>query len=103
MDDQDELLEDPEVGVNLSDPNQDVIDEYANPQDEDEQLGNLPFAGSAVGSTGWNLAGQGPQGCVPSHVSVVSNASHATIIVATSCYFGYAQRSPFHIKMCGSC
>ena len=37
MDDQDELLEDPEVGVNLSDPNQDVIDEYAIPQDDDEQ------------------------------------------------------------------
>jgi len=69
MDDQDELLEDPEVGVYLPDPNQDVIDEYAIPQDEDEQLGNLPFAGSAVGSAGWNLAGQGPQGRVPSHVS----------------------------------
>ena len=55
MDDQDELLEDPEVGVYLPDPNQDVIDEYAIPQDEDEQLGNLPFAGSAVGSAGWNI------------------------------------------------
>ena len=31
MDDQDELLEDPEVGVYLPDPNQDVIDEYAIP------------------------------------------------------------------------
>ena len=98
MDHQDELLEDPEVGVNLPDPNQDVIDEYAIPQDEDEQLGNLPFAGSAVGSAGWNLAGQGPQGRVPSHVSVVSNASHATTIVATSSYFGYERRPPFHIK-----
>ena len=55
MDDQDELLEDPEVGVYLPDPNQDVIDEYAIPQYEDEQLGNLPFAGSAVGSAGWNI------------------------------------------------
>jgi hypothetical protein len=35
MDDRDELLEDPEVGVNLSVPNQDVNDEYAIPQDED--------------------------------------------------------------------
>jgi hypothetical protein len=33
------------------------------------------------------------------HVSVVSNASHATTIVATSSYFGYAWRSPFHIKV----
>ena len=90
MDDQDELLEDPEVGVKLPDPNQDIIDEYAIHQDEDEQLGNRPFARSAVGSAGWNLAGQGPQGRVPSHVSVVSNASHATTIVATSSYFGYA-------------
>jgi hypothetical protein len=37
MDDQEDLLEDPEVGVNLSDLNQDVDDEYAIPQDEDEQ------------------------------------------------------------------
>jgi hypothetical protein len=44
MDDQDELLEDPEVGVNLPDPNQDIIDEYDIPLDEDEQLDNLPFA-----------------------------------------------------------
>jgi hypothetical protein len=52
MDDQNDLLEDPEVGVNLPDLNQDVDVEYAIPQDEDEQLGDLPFAGSAVGSAG---------------------------------------------------
>lgn len=102
MDDQDELLEDPEVGVNLPDPNQDVIDEYAIPQDEDEQLGNLPFAGSAVGSAGWNIwLDKDLKDVYPHmfHVSVVSNASHATTIVATSSYFGYARRSPFHIKV----
>ena len=101
MDDQDELLEDPEVGVYLPDPNQDVIDEYAIPQDEDEQLGNLPFAGSAVGSAGWNIwLDKDLNDVYPhmSHVSVVSNASHATTIVATSSYFGYARRPPFHIK-----
>jgi hypothetical protein len=102
MDDQDELLEDPEVGVYLPDPNQDVIDEYAIPQDEDEQLGNLPFAGSAVGSAGWNIwLDKDLKDVYPhmSHVSVVSNVSHATTIVVTSSYFGYARRSPFHIKV----
>ncbi len=47
-----------------------------------------------VGSAGWNLAGQGPQGRVPSHVSVVSDASHATTVVATSSYFKNIRRSP---------
>jgi hypothetical protein len=98
MDDQNDLLEDPEVGINLPDLNQDVDVEFAIPQDEDEQLGNLPFAGSAVGSAGWNLAGQGPHRRVPSHVSVASNASHATSIVATSSYFGTTQRSPAEIN-----
>ena len=78
--------------------NNDVDDEIAIPQDEDEQLGDLPFAGSAVGSAGWNLAGQGPQGRVSSHVSVASDASHATTIVATSSYFGNIQRSPAEIN-----
>ena len=102
MDDQDELLEDPEVGVYLPDPNQDVIDEYAIPQDEDEQLGNLPFAGSVVGSAGWNIwLDKDLKDVYPHmfHVSVVSNASHATTIVATSSYFGYARWSPFHINV----
>jgi len=102
MDDQDEMWEDPEVGVYLPDPNQDVIDEYAIPQDEDEQLGNLPFAGSAVGSAGWNIwLDKDLKDVYPYmfHVSVVSNASHATTIVATSNYFGYARRSPYHIKV----
>jgi hypothetical protein len=58
MDNQVDVLEDPEVGVNLPDLNQEVDDEFAIPQDEDEQLGDLPFAGSGVGSAGWNLAGQ---------------------------------------------
>jgi hypothetical protein len=89
MDDQVDVLEDPEVGVNLPDLNQEVDDEFALPQDEDEQLGDLPFAGSGVGSAGWNLVGQdGPQGRVPSHVSVASNVLHATTVVATSSYFG---------------
>ena len=74
MDDQEDLLEDPKVGVNLPDLNQDIDDEYTIPQDKDDQLGDLPYAGSAVGSAGWNLAGQGPQGCVPSQVSVASTS-----------------------------
>ena len=60
MDNQENLLEDAKVGVNYLDLNQDVDDEYAIPQDEDVQIGNLPFAGSVVGLAGWNLAGQGP-------------------------------------------
>ena len=99
MDNQEDLLEDPKVGVNLPDLNQEVDDEYAIPQDEDEQLGDLPFAASVVGSAGWNLAGQeGPQGRVPSHVSLASDASHATTIVATSSYFGNTRRSPAEIN-----
>jgi hypothetical protein len=101
MDDQDEMLEDPEVGFYLPDPNQDVINEYAIPQDEDEQLGNLPFAGSAVGSAGWNIwLDKDLKDVYPYmfHVSVVSNASHSTTIVATSSYFGYVRRSPFHFQ-----
>jgi hypothetical protein len=102
MDDQDKMLEDPEVGVYLPDPNQDVINEYAIPQDEDEQLGNLPFAGPPVGSAGWNIwLDKDLKDVYPhmSHVSVVSNVSHATTIVVTSSYFGFGRRSPFHIKV----
>ncbi len=93
------MFEDPEVGDTLSDLNQEVDDEFALPQDEDEQLGNLPLTGSGVGSAGWNLAGQdGPQGRVPSHVFVASNASQATTVVATSSYFGNTRRSPAEIN-----
>jgi hypothetical protein len=46
MDDQEDVFEDPEVGVTLPDLNQEVDDEFALPQDEDEQLGNLPLTGS---------------------------------------------------------
>ena len=91
-------MEDPEVGVNLPDLNQ-VDDEYAIPQGEVVQIGDLPFAGSGVGSAGWNFAGQeGPQGRVPSHVSVASDASHATTIVATNSYFGNTRWSPAKIN-----
>jgi hypothetical protein len=52
MDDQVDVFEDPEVGVTLPDLNQEVDDEFALPQDEDEQLGDLPLTGSGVGSAG---------------------------------------------------
>ncbi len=51
-----------------------------------------------VGLAGWNLAGHGPQGGVPSHVSIASDASHATTIVATSRYIGNIRRSPAEIN-----
>jgi hypothetical protein len=63
---------------------------------EDPQVfGGNSFAGgqqgSAVGSR-LNLGGRGlpppNQGHVPSHVSVASNATTATSVVATSGYFG---------------
>jgi hypothetical protein len=99
MDEQEDVFEDPEVGETLPELNQEVEDEYALPQDEDEQLGDLPLTGSGVGSAGWNLAGQdGPQGRVPSHVFVASNASQATTVVATSSYFGNTRRSPAEIN-----
>jgi hypothetical protein len=99
MDDQEDVFEEPEFGVTLPDLNQEVDDEFALPQDEDEQLGELPLTGSGVGSAGWNLAGQdGPQGRVPFTCEIASDASQATTVVATSSYFGNTRRSPAEIN-----
>jgi hypothetical protein len=58
-------------------------------------FGDNSFAGGQQGSAArsrLNLGGRGlpppNQGHVPSHVSVVSNATAATSVVATSGYFG---------------
>jgi hypothetical protein len=71
--------------------NQGVEEAAGDPQ----VFGRNSFAGgqqrSAVGSR-LNLGGQGlpspNQGHVPSHMSVASNAIAATLVIATSGYFG---------------
>ncbi len=86
-----------------------VHDELFHPGDEDSILnqgvegaagdpqvfeGNSLAGGQqgSAGGSGLNLGGQGlpppNQGHVPSHVSVASNATAATSVIATSGYFG---------------